>query len=102
METLTWLYNYPSTFKYVQGEAFASNYTFPLTVGAGYLIVVFGLQWIMSKRPRFEARLLSVVHNFLMFAISVVAFIGITWGVVKQYTVRRFEDAFFRCLVTVR
>lgn len=44
--------------------------------------VIFGGRFLMSfRKERFEARLLSLVHNFNMFAISLICMVGIFYGV---------------------
>jgi hypothetical protein len=40
------------------------------------------------KKERFEARLLSIVHNFNMFVISLVCMVGIFYGVFDLMKVR--------------
>lgn len=92
METLLALWNYPSQFKYFYGDTFASNYSFPATIGVVYLTLVGGGTWLMKlRKERYEAKTISLIHNFNMFAISVITFLGIFYGAIKTVVDRPSE-----------
>lgn len=83
------MYNYPSQFEYVSGQTPWTHWTYPTIIGAVYMTTILGLRAIMKNVPnRIEARLLAAVHNFNMFALSVVCFFGIGYGTVKLGWVR--------------
>lgn len=73
--------DYIENFEYVPGETPLTDYQVPLAIGAGYLMSVFILKRFMANREKIEARLLSIVHNFNMLAISVICFFGIGYGI---------------------
>eukprot|EP01122_Echinamoeba_exundans_P007446 TRINITY_DN2304_c0_g1_i1.p1 TRINITY_DN2304_c0_g1~~TRINITY_DN2304_c0_g1_i1.p1 ORF type:complete len:285 (-),score=76.76 TRINITY_DN2304_c0_g1_i1:260-1114(-) len=63
-------------------KTWASDYRVPFAAGAVYLAVIFGGRFLMSfRKERFEARLLSIVHNFNMFLVSLICMVGIFYGV---------------------
>lgn len=82
--TLEYLWNLPHNFEYVPGVTRFSDWRVPLTVGITYLIVIFALHRIMKTRARIEARILTAIHNFIMFFISLVCFVGMVYGILKQ------------------
>lgn len=89
MEVLSAVTNYISEFEYEHGVTPFSNYTVPLTIGACYLVGVYLLRAFMENRERIPAKGVSLVHNFNMYAISIICFTGITYGVLKTLWVRR-------------
>lgn len=89
MEVLSMLYNYPSQFEYVSGETPLTHWTYPLVFGALYMTTILGLRWVMNQTERrIEARWFAAVHNFNMWAISLVTFLGMAYGTVKLGLVR--------------
>jgi len=89
MELLMQAYNYPSQFEYVSGQTPWTNWTYPAVIGAVYMTTILTLRAIMKNAPnRIEARFFAAVHNFNMFALSVVCFFGIGYGTVKLGWVR--------------
>lgn len=88
---LSTLYNYPSEFVYVSGETPMTHWMYPAVIGAIYMTTILALRAIMNKvSHRIEARWLAAVHNWNMFAISVLCFFGITYGTFKLAFVRPF------------
>jgi hypothetical protein len=84
MELLTAIYNYPSEFKYVSGETPMTHWMYPVVIGAIYMTTILGLRAIMNMTAkRIEARWFAAVHNWNMFAISLVCFVGISYGAIK-------------------
>lgn len=63
-DIVTTIINYPEQFKYIKGETFASNYTVPAVIGVIYLTLVAGGTYFMKSRSRYEARMVSLIHNF--------------------------------------
>lgn len=89
---LSTLYNYPSQFEYVSGETPMTHWMYPAVIGAIYMTTILALRAIMNKvSHRIEARWLAAVHNWNMFAISVLCFFGITYGTFKLAFVRPFN-----------
>lgn len=58
-------------------------YWVPLVIGASYLAGVYLLQMFMKNRERIPAKTFSLFHNFNMYAISIVCFLGISYGVAQ-------------------
>jgi len=89
MELLVQAYNYPSQFEYVSGATPWTHWMYPAVIGAVYMTTILSLRAIMKNASnRIEARLLAAFHNFNMFAISVLCFLGIGYGTVKLAWVR--------------
>lgn len=65
-----------------------TSYYVPLTIGACYLAFVYLLKAFMENRERVPAKKFSLVHNFNMYAISIVCFVGIAYGVAQTLYVR--------------
>lgn len=83
-QKLVHLWNYPSSFEYIPGVTSFSDWRIPATISTIYLIVIFTLYQIMKNRERMELKYISAVHNFNMFALSVICFIGMTYGIIIQ------------------
>ena len=100
MELLTAIYNYPSEFKYVSGETPMTHWMYPVVIGAIYMTTILGLRAIMNMTAkRIEARWFAAVHNWNMFAISLVCFVGISYGAIKLSFVRRGKSPFWDVMV---
>lgn len=89
METLSAVTNYISEFRYEPGVTPMTAYWVPLVIGASYLAGVYLLQMFMKNRERIPAKTFSLFHNFNMYAISIVCFLGISYGVAQTLYVRR-------------
>lgn len=98
MEVLSSVTNYISEFRYEQGVTPLTNYYVPFAIGATYLVVVYGLRMFMKNRERIPAKTFSLIHNFNMYAISIICFAGITYGVGRTLFVREKWDF---CLLTL-
>lgn len=89
MEVISSVTNYISEFRYEPGVTPGTSYYVPLTIGVVYLIGVYLLRSVMEKRERIPAKTVSLIHNFNMYAISIVCFVGISYGIGKTLYVRR-------------
>jgi hypothetical protein len=94
METLSAVTNYISEFRYEQGVTWGTSYYVPLTIGVVYLVGVYLLRMVMEKRERIPAKTISLIHNFNMYAISIICFAGIAYGVGKTLFVRREKGSY--------
>lgn len=83
MELLSSVTNYISEFRYEPGVTPLTSYWTPLTIGASYLVGVYLLQMFMKNRERIPAKTFSLIHNFNMYAISIICFLGIGYGVAQ-------------------
>lgn len=73
----------------IPGEApLTQSLTLLLCIGVAYLAVIGGLHSWMKTREKFEVQLVSRVHNFNMFVISVLSALGILYGVINNCLVR--------------
>lgn len=89
MDVLSWMYNAPSEFEYVSGETSMTHWSYPVVIGAIYMVTILGLRAFMNKSTRrIEARIFAAIHNWNMFAISLACFLGITYGTIKLGLVR--------------
>jgi hypothetical protein len=94
MEVLSSVTNYISEFRYEQGVTPLTAYYAPLTIGATYLVGVYLLQMFMKNRERIPAKTFSLIHNFNMYAISIICFVGISYGVGQTLYVRPQKEGF--------
>lgn len=53
-----------------------------------YLTTIYVLHKVMASRQKFEIRLFSLLHNFNMFAISVICTLGLAYGTIRALYVR--------------
>lgn len=84
-QTLMDIWNYPSNFEFVVGVTPFSSWKVPFVMSTLYLVVIFLLkQVVMKNRERFSLIYVSAIHNFIMFALSVVCFIGMAYGILTQ------------------
>lgn len=88
MEVLSSVVNYISEFRYEPGVTPMTSYYVPLTIGACYLAFVYLLKAFMENRERIPAKKFSLVHNFNMYALSIICFAGIAYGVLQTLYVR--------------
>jgi fatty acid elongase 3 len=72
-----------SAFKYESGVTPFTKTWIPVSVSFGYLAVIWCLHQFMKPRQKMELRTLSIIHNFNMFAISLVLFLGQLYGLIK-------------------
>lgn len=92
METINSVVNYISEFRFEPGVTPLTSYQTPLAIGAGYLAFVYLLKAVMKNRERIPAKTFSLIHNFNMYAISIVCFTGITYGVLQTLYVRAHKS----------
>lgn len=91
---LSYLWNAPSKFEYITDVTPLSNWKYPLFISTGYLITIFGLSLFMKSRQRINATLVGAIHNFIMLVLSIVCFIGIVYGTIKQGIYHGFESLY--------
>lgn len=71
--TLTYINN----FRFVPGKTPFSHWSVPAIVSTLYIIVVFGIKFLMSKREKgFKMRTISIIHNAIMTFLSVAMYVG--------------------------
>ncbi|XP_049848111.1 elongation of fatty acids protein sre1-like [Schistocerca gregaria] len=82
MQSLKALNDHISNFEFRGAETFLSAYPYPLAIGCLYLLVVYTLKRFMKDRQRIPVKSISLIHNFNMFAISIICLCGMTKAVV--------------------
>jgi len=68
--------DFVQTFRYLPGQLPLANWE-SVFGGIGiYLVVVFGLQYLMKDRKKFELNSIVPVHNFFLSALSLIMMLG--------------------------
>jgi len=72
-------------FRFVPGRTPLADWDVALGASVFYVILVYGLRQLLKDSPRFESKLLSLVHNAAMFLISLACFLGLSYGIYLAY-----------------
>jgi fatty acid elongase 3 len=83
VDTSESIVDYVTAFRFIPYVTPLAYWELALGVSVLYLIIIYGLREIMRPRPKFEIRLFSLVHNFNMFAISLLCFLGLIYSVLQ-------------------
>jgi hypothetical protein len=78
----------PNGFHYVPGKTVLSEWWQPVSVSVGYLVLIFTIQTIMKGFNPLGLKWVSAAHNFNLFVISVVCFVGMVYGLYEKLSVR--------------
>ena len=74
-----------SSFEYIPGSSPLSHWIWPLSISFGYLFTIWGLQAWMKRRPAFHLKEVTIYHNFFLFLLSVVMWLGMAFYVLKAF-----------------
>lgn len=75
--------SYVTNFRFVYGVTPYATWTVSLGISFLYLTTIYVLHKVMASRQKFEIRLFSLLHNFNMFAISVICTLGLAYGTIR-------------------
>lgn len=79
--------DYMNNFEYSSETPF-TNYRWPFSFSFGYLVVIWLLHKFMANRAPMKVYWAGLIHNFNMFALSLIMLIGLVYGMVRGLWVR--------------
>ena len=81
------LSDYMNNFEYSNDSPF-THYKWPFSFSFGYLLVIWSLHKFMANRKPMRVYWAGLIHNFNMFALSVIMLIGLVYGLAIGLWVR--------------
>jgi fatty acid elongase 3 len=82
LEPLKTFNDYMNSFEYSNETPF-TNYKWPFSFSFGYLVVIWALHKFMTNRAPMKVYWAGLIHNFNMFALSLIMLIGLVYGMVR-------------------
>lgn len=80
--------DYMHSFEYQSNETPFTNYKWPFSFSFGYLVVIWTLHKFMANRAPMKVYWAGIIHNFNMFALSLIMLIGLIYGMFRGLWVR--------------